>query len=58
MNKQRTLMLSGVLGALGILIGAFGAHALPQILAGLDADALNQREEWLRRGLPITCITR
>lgn len=39
------------MGALGILIGAFGAHSLPRILQGLDAEAFAEREAWLETGV-------
>jgi len=42
---RRCLMLAGVLGAAGVLIGAFGAHGLPGWLAdrGLDAELIEKR---------------
>jgi uncharacterized membrane protein YgdD (TMEM256/DUF423 family) len=33
MNAKATLLISGVLGLLGVALGAFGAHALEQHLA-------------------------
>lgn len=51
MKPRHICLLSGILGASGILIGAFGAHALPRLLADLDATALVEREEWLHTGV-------
>ena len=44
--------MAGIVGALGIALGAFGAHSLPGILAGLDvADTeLPQRKAWFDTG--------
>jgi uncharacterized membrane protein YgdD (TMEM256/DUF423 family) len=42
--SPRFLMVVGLLGALGVAMGAFGAHALPGYLAGLGLeDALLQK---------------
>lgn len=44
-NPRTPLILTAVLGALAVLIGAFGAHGLPDWLAeiGVDADRLARR---------------
>ena len=46
MNPQRWLLFAGILGAAGILIGAFGAHALPKV-PGTTPKSL----EWLKTGV-------
>ena len=51
MNGKRIVVVSGLLGAAGILIGAFGAHLLPDIVTGLAADQFAQREAWLQTGV-------
>lgn len=50
--KSRTLLLvAGVVGGLGIGIGAFGAHSLPQLLKDLPEEELLKRKEWLEIGV-------
>lgn len=39
MNPKTWLILAGLLGALGVTLGAFGAHWLPGWLEGHDLDA-------------------
>ena len=49
--KGRTLaIIAGVAGATGIAMGAFGAHALPDLLQALPADELQRRADWLETG--------
>ena len=36
MSNRHCLLAAGIFGALGILMGAFGAHALDPLLAALD----------------------
>ena len=51
MNARVIVVLAGIAGALGILIGAFGAHALPSVLPDLEAEAFAEREAWLETGV-------
>lgn len=51
MNQRTVLILSGILGAMAIAIGAFGAHALPNILKDLSPADLAQRSDWLETGV-------
>lgn len=51
MNSRSTILLASISGAMGILIGAFGAHALPQVLHKLEPDAFQQRADWLETGV-------
>ena len=51
MTGKTILVISGVLGAAGILIGAFGAHALPKMLADLSPEQVVEREAWLQTGV-------
>ena len=44
-------MLAGILGGLGIVIGAFGAHSLPNILKDLPEEELLKRADWLETGV-------
>lgn len=48
MNKNPMLLLGGVLGALGVAMGAFGAHAVKGWLATADDGAL--RLAWWHTG--------
>ena len=43
---RQTLLAAGIAGALGVLIGAFGAHLLPEFLAGqgLDEALIRKRQ--------------
>jgi uncharacterized membrane protein YgdD (TMEM256/DUF423 family) len=50
MTPRMVLLLAGVAGALGIAVGAFGAHALPNLLKGLSAVELAERTDWLVTG--------
>ena len=50
MSSRMLLFVAAVLGALGIAIGAFGAHSLPKMLAGLSESQIMQRQEWLETG--------
>ncbi len=43
--ERLLLMMSGVSGALGVLLGAFGAHGLKTFLAGLE-DGAERRGFW------------
>lgn len=43
--QREWMALGGVLGFLGVALGAFGAHALPTVTAGL-ADLPHRRELW------------
>lgn len=50
--KSRTLLLiSAALGTAGIAIGAFGAHVLTDLLAGISDDQILEREDWLETGV-------
>ena len=51
MNSNSTLTIAAILGALGIIIGAFGAHSLPQILSELSETDLLERKTWLETGV-------
>lgn len=51
MKSRGILIASGILGAAGILIGAFGAHALPNILSDLSPEDLEIRKAWLETGV-------
>lgn len=50
MSSRATLAIAAMVGAIGILIGAFGAHALPNLLSDLPEEALQQRLDWLETG--------
>ena len=52
MTSRRRLVLAGIVGAVGIALGAFGAHALPSILSEADlSDAeLAERAAWFETG--------
>ena len=50
MNSRTLLVISGIVGAAGIAIGAFGAHALPGMLADLTEAEIQQRSDWLETG--------
>lgn len=51
MNSRIILLASAILGGLGIIIGAFGAHSLPKLLNELPESDLLQRKEWLETGV-------
>ena len=51
MTSRTLLIAAGILGALGIAIGAFGAHSLPNILKDLPEPDLLKRKEWLETGV-------
>lgn len=51
MKQRMILATSGLFGALGIAIGAFGAHALPNILTDLSPEEFAQRRAWLEAGV-------
>lgn len=51
MNSRILLLIAAVLGGAGIVIGAFGAHALPNMLGELSAADLLEREAWLETGV-------
>ena len=51
MSARTILLASGIFGALGIAIGAFGAHALPNILKDLAPDEFTRRQAWLETGV-------
>lgn len=50
MNSRTLLVIAGVVGGLGIVIGAFGAHSLPDMLADLSEAEIQQRIDWLETG--------
>ena len=50
MSSRTILILAAILGGVGIVIGAFGAHSLPRILKDLPEADLLQRKEWLETG--------
>lgn len=52
MTARSCLAIAGIVGALGITVGAFGAHSLPGILAGRDVPETEfpQRKAWLETG--------
>ena len=51
MKPRSLLLVAAVLGGAGIVIGAFGAHALPSMLEGLTEADLLEREAWLETGV-------
>ena len=51
MNDRSLLFVAALLGGLGIVIGAFGAHSLPKILSGLPEAELLERSAWLETGV-------
>ena len=51
MTSRTILIVAGVLGAIGIAAGAFGAHSLPNILRDLPDTELIKRKEWLETGV-------
>lgn len=51
MSAKTVLLVTGILGGLGIIVGAFGAHALPNILKDLPEEELIQRRDWLETGV-------
>ncbi|MCP4190886.1 MAG: DUF423 domain-containing protein [Planctomycetaceae bacterium] len=53
MSGKSLLILSAVLAAIGVAIGAFGAHALPNYLGkqGLEVAAIAKREANLNTGV-------
>ena len=51
MNSRMLLSIAGVVGALGIVVGAFGAHSLPAILKDLPEPDLLERRDWLETGV-------
>ena len=51
MSSRTILVIAGIVGALGIIIGAFGAHSLPNILKDLPEGELSKRKEWLETGV-------
>ncbi len=50
---RRWIAVAGLLGALGVALGAFGAHALPTYLQhlGLDAQEVTRRTSLLETGV-------
>ena len=51
MSARTILIVSGIVGALGIVIGAFGAHSLPKLLKNLSPEEFAQRQAWLETGV-------
>ncbi len=51
MSARTILIVSGIVGALGIVIGAFGAHSLPKLLKDLQPEEFAQRQAWLETGV-------
>ena len=51
MSTRTILLASGIIGALGIAFGAFGAHSLPKILKDLPQEEILQRQAWLETGV-------
>ena len=51
MSARTILIASGIVGALGIVIGAFGAHSLPKLLKNLQPEEFAQRQAWLETGV-------
>jgi uncharacterized membrane protein YgdD (TMEM256/DUF423 family) len=53
MTAKTTLLIASLLGALGVIVGAFGAHALPGWLhqQGLEPAAITRRVETLETGV-------
>ena len=51
MKSNQLVLLASIFGGLSILIGAFGAHALPNWLQALDAEEVAKRVEWLQTGV-------
>jgi uncharacterized membrane protein YgdD (TMEM256/DUF423 family) len=43
MNPRFLILLAGITGALGVMLGAFGAHGLPDMLQDVPADELAKR---------------
>lgn len=50
MNSRTLLIVAGIVGALGVIIGAFGAHSLPNMLKDLPGAEIQQRVDWLETG--------
>lgn len=50
MSTKLCIGWAGAMGAIGILVGAFGAHALPAMLSQLDDQIVSQRLDWLDTG--------
>lgn len=50
MSPRMLLVLAGVVGLLGVAIGAFGSHMLPNILKDLSPADFLERKEWLEIG--------
>lgn len=48
--RNRWLVATGILGFLAITIGAFGAHALPNVLGTLPPEEIEARIEYLDTG--------
>ena len=51
MNSRIILLLAAVLGGVGIIIGAFGAHSLPSLLKDSAESVVLERTEWLETGV-------
>lgn len=53
MTARTWILLAGIFGALGVAIGAFGAHALPDLLASwrLNAEEISKRLDTFERGV-------
>jgi uncharacterized membrane protein YgdD (TMEM256/DUF423 family) len=52
MTARTWILLAGIFGALGVAIGAFGAHALPELLASwrLNAEEIAKRLDTFEKG--------
>ncbi len=43
MNPRSIILLAGITGALGVMLGAFGAHGLPNMLQDVPPEELAKR---------------
>jgi uncharacterized membrane protein YgdD (TMEM256/DUF423 family) len=53
MTGAKWIMVSGILGAVSVLIGAFGAHGFEKFLSrrGFTAEQIHESSEWLETGV-------
>lgn len=51
MTSRMLLIIAALAGGTGVLIGAFGAHSLPNLLHDLPEQDLVRRKDWLETGV-------